>query len=61
MPISDSGITILDPTMRRDDIRILKRGLEEVLGIKVTNETGEHLFIEVRPNLWNPIEIIIRK
>ncbi len=47
--------------MEKNKIRVFKNGLEEVLGIKITNETGEHLFIEVKPNLNNPKELVIRK
>jgi len=54
------GITILDPTMKINEIRILPRGLEEVIGLKITNKTGKHLFIEVIPNMWEPKELIIR-
>lgn len=54
------GITILDPTMKVNEIRLLPRGLEEVLGIKFTNKTGHHIFIEVKPNMFEPKELIIR-
>ena len=54
------GITILDPTMKWNEIRLLPKGLEEVIGIKITNQTGHHLFIEVIPNAWNSKELIIR-
>ena len=54
------GITVLDPNMKKDEIRLLRRGLEEVIGIKITNKTGKHLFIEVKPNMWEPRELVIK-
>lgn len=54
------GITVLDPSMKRNEIRLLAKGLEEVIGFKITNKTGKHLFIEVKPNMWRPLELVIR-
>lgn len=55
-----SGITILDSTMRKDDIRIIK-SINEILGFKITNEIGQHLFIEIKwdSNLPGRIEELI--
>jgi len=46
---SPFGITILDPTMSKNEIRVIKN-INEILGFKVTNEVGQHLFVEVK---WN--------
>jgi hypothetical protein len=46
--------------MQIDEIRILPRGIEEILGIKIVNLTGKHLFIEVKPNMSAPTELILR-
>ena len=56
------NITILDSTIRRNYIRIIKSP-NEILGFNIKNETGDHLFIEV---IWTEIngeikELIIRK
>lgn len=56
------GVTILDSTMRKDEVRIIR--LTEILGFNIINETGEHLFIEpvYEPNTINKlVKIIIRK
>lgn len=42
----NNGITVLDKSMDKGDIRFIK-SLEEYLGFKLINETGEHLYIEV--------------
>ena len=62
--MDNKGITILDPTMGPNEIRIIKSH-SEVLGFNITNETDQHLFIEP---VWNnqkdyPVleRIIIRK
>ena len=46
---SPFGITILDPTMSKNEIRVIKN-INEILGFKVTNEVEQHLFVEVK---WN--------
>jgi len=43
--LSDNGITILDSSMRKNEIRILKSHVE-VLGFTIDNRTGHHLYIE---------------
>ncbi len=55
------GITFLDPTFNHNEIRILKRKLEEILNLKIINATGKHLFIEVRPSIHEPRELVIRQ
>jgi hypothetical protein len=44
--IPSNGITILDSTMEKNEIRIIK-SLSEVLGFEIKNETGKHLYVEV--------------
>lgn len=42
----EMNITILDPTMSKDEVRIV-RSPEEILGFNIKNETDKHLYIEV--------------
>ena len=55
-----SSITLLDMTMRKDEIRVLK-SLSEVLGFNITNNTGEPLFVEPIYEGGNLIRLIIYK
>lgn len=55
-----NAITILDPGMAPDSVRFLPQSLKSVLGVSITNKTGIHLFIEVRPSLVRPTELVIR-
>jgi len=63
----NKGITILDPMMKLNEIRIIKSP-NEILGFNIKNETDEHLYIEVKwnngflaPGEMNIEELIIRK
>lgn len=47
MSLSKTGITILDPTMEKGDVRVIKNP-DEILGFNIKNETGHHLFIEIK-------------
>ena len=63
----DNGITLLDRTMQVNEIRVIK-SIKDELGFKIINETGNHLFIEIKrnggfsaPGESNLSELIIRK
>jgi len=45
--VTPFGITVLDSTMKKGEIRIIKN-INEILGFKITNEIGQHIFVEVK-------------
>jgi len=60
--LSNNSITILDDTMRIGEVRIIKSHVE-ILGLRIVNETGEHLYIQPKFNhiTRDLLELVIRK
>ena len=58
--IPDNGVTVIDPTMKKNEIRIIY-SMWEIFGFKIINETGKHLYIECKPSTQNIKELVIRQ
>jgi len=54
------GITILDSTMKENEVRLIK-SIKELYGFEIKNDTGHHLFIEAEFNFDKLSKLIIRR